>query len=79
MNFWKKKEAKRLSQELPFYDKFVEKPRIKRLKNLDLLHALSFYNKLDIEKISKTLKNMQEVINKKLKIRLKRSFCSVKR
>ena len=28
-------EAKRLFQELPFYKAFIEKPRIKRLKNID--------------------------------------------
>ena len=33
MNLWDEKEAKRLFQELPFYNTFIEKPHIKRLKN----------------------------------------------
>ena len=33
MSFWHEKEAKGLFQELPFYNTFIEKPRIKRLKN----------------------------------------------
>ena len=33
MNVWNKKEAKELFQELPFYNTFIEMPRIKRLKN----------------------------------------------
>ena len=35
MNFWDEKEANRLLQELPFYNFFIEKPRIKRLNNID--------------------------------------------
>ena len=30
----------------------MEKPRIKRLKNTDLLHELQFYDELSIAKIS---------------------------
>ena len=29
-------------KELPFYNKYIEKPIIKRLKNIDLLSKLSF-------------------------------------
>ena len=32
------------------------KKRIKRLKNIDLLHKLPFYNELSIDKISKAFK-----------------------
>ena len=42
MSFWDEKEAKRLFEELPFYNTFIEKPCIKRLKNLDLMHELPF-------------------------------------
>ena len=56
MNFWDEKEAKGLLQELPFYKTFIEKPRIKLLKNADLLHELTFYGKLSIEKISEAFK-----------------------
>ena len=56
MNFWDEKEGKRLFQELPFYNTFLEKPRIKCLKNIDLLHALPFYGKFSIKQISKAFK-----------------------
>ena len=31
------------SKELPFYNKPIEKPKIKRLKNIDLLAEQPFY------------------------------------
>ena len=37
-------------KELPFYNKPVEKPKIKRLKNIDQLSKLSFYEKWSIIK-----------------------------
>ena len=40
MSFRDEKEAKRLFQELPFCNVLIEKPRIKRLKNIVLLHEL---------------------------------------
>ena len=42
MNFWVKKEARRLFQKLPFYNVPTEKPRIKHVRNIDLLHELPF-------------------------------------
>ena len=38
MGFWNEKEAKRLFQELPLYNALIEKPCIKHLKIIDLLH-----------------------------------------
>ena len=35
-------------KELSFYNKHSEKPKIKRLKNIDLLSELSFYEKLNV-------------------------------
>ena len=35
-------------KELPFYNKPIEKPKIKRLKNIDLLAELPFYEQLNI-------------------------------
>ena len=32
--FWDEKETKRLFQELPFYNTFIEKPYIKRLNDI---------------------------------------------
>ena len=37
-------------KELPFYDKQIEKPRVKCLKNVDLLSILSFYEELNVIK-----------------------------
>ena len=51
MSFWDEKDAKTLFQKLSFYNVPIEKPRIKRLKNIDLLHELPFYDQLSIVKI----------------------------
>ena len=56
MSFRNEKEAKRLFQELPFYNTFTEKPRIKHLKNKDLLCRLPFYDELSIKEISEAFK-----------------------
>ena len=37
-------------KELPFYNKEIEKPNIKRSENIDLLSELSFYEKLTVIK-----------------------------
>ena len=34
-------------KELPFYSKHIEKPKIKRLKNIDLLSELPFHEELN--------------------------------
>ena len=51
MSFWNEKEAKRF-QMLPFYNVLIEKPKIKGLKNIDLLHELLFYDELNIYEMS---------------------------
>ena len=56
MSFSDEKEAKGLFQKLPFYNIPTEKPRIKHLKNIDLLHELSFYDDLNIKQVSKAFK-----------------------
>ena len=33
-------------KELPFYNKHIEKPKIKLLRNIDLLSELPFYQEL---------------------------------
>ena len=35
-------------KELPFYDISIEKPKIKPLKNIDLLAELPFYKELNL-------------------------------
>ena len=37
-------------KELPFFNVSIEKPKIKRLKNVDLLAELPFYDQLNIIK-----------------------------
>ena len=37
-------------KELPFYNKHIEKPKIKRLKKIDLLSELPFYEELNVVK-----------------------------
>ena len=54
MSFWDKK--KKLFQELPFYNVLIEKPRIKRVKNIELLHELPSYDELSIVKLLQTFK-----------------------
>ena len=38
-------------KQLPFYNENIEKPNIKRLKNIDLLSKLPFYEELNAIKI----------------------------
>ena len=49
------KEAKKLFQILPFYV-LIEKPKIKHLSNIKLLHELPFYDELSVVEISKAFK-----------------------
>ena len=56
MSFWDENEAKRLFKNLPFHNSFIEKPCMKHLKNIDLLHELQFYNELSIKQVSKVFK-----------------------
>ena len=37
-------------KELPFYNKHIEKPKIKCLKNIDLLSEFPFYEELNVIK-----------------------------
>ena len=42
-----------LFQALPFYNVLIEKPEIKKLSNVELLHELPFYDELSVVEISK--------------------------
>ena len=44
------------SKELPFYDKPIEKPKVKRLKNIDQLAGLPFYEKLGVIKTNQAFR-----------------------
>ena len=57
-------------KELPFYNKFIQKPKIKQLKNIDLLFELPFNEELSIIKTDQTSKGYAmlykvEIIDKK--------------
>ena len=54
VSFWDEKEAKKLFQKLPFYNIFIEKPKIKGFKDMDLLQELPFYTELNIYEMSKS-------------------------
>ena len=54
VSFWDEKEAKKLFQKLPFYNIFIEKPKIKAFKDMDLLQELPFYTELNIYEMSKS-------------------------
>ena len=54
--FWNEKNVKLLFQILPFYNVFIEKPEIKKLPNIKLLHEVPFYDELSVAEISKAFK-----------------------
>ena len=62
MSFW---NTKKLFQILPFYNVLIEKPKIKHLSNIELLHELPFYDELSALEKSKAFRSMQEVIKLK--------------
>ena len=43
-------------KELPFYKKHIKKPNIKRLKNINLLSELPFYEELNVTKANHAFK-----------------------
>ena len=43
-------------KELPFYNTYIEKPKIKQLKNIGLLSELPFYEELSIIKTDQAFK-----------------------
>ena len=69
---------------LPFYNKYIEKPKIKRLKNIDLLSELPFYEELNVIKTDHAFRGYAmsykvEIVQKKdLLIQLKASKSSIK-
>ena len=66
-------DYKKLLKILPFYNiliDFMEKPKIKRLSNVELLNVLPFYNSLSIKEISEAFKRYEksfsiEIVDKK--------------
>ena len=57
-------------KRIPFYNKHIAKPKIKRLKNIDLLSELPFYNELNVVKTNHVFRGYAmsykiEIIEKK--------------
>ena len=71
-------------KELPFYNKTIKKPKVKRLKNIDKLIELPFYEQLDVIKADQAFSGYAmsykvEIIEKKDPIvQLKASKLSIK-
>ena len=63
--FWNQKEAKNLFETLPFYNVLIEKPEIKKISNVELLHELPFYDELSVVECQMHLRDMQVVIKLK--------------
>ena len=53
MDFW---DVRMSFQILPFYNVLIEKPKIKHLSKIELLHELPFYDELNVVKKSKAFK-----------------------
>ena len=71
-------------KELPFYNKSVKKPKVKRLKDVHQLIKLPFYEQLDVIKTDKVFKGygmsykVQIVERKDPIVQLKASKLSIK-
>ena len=71
-------------KELPFYNQPIEKPKIKQLKNINLLAELSFYEQLSIIKANQAFKGYAisykvEIVERKdLILQLEASKSSIK-
>ena len=71
-------------KEIPFYNESIEKPKIKRLKNLDLFSELPFYEELSIIKTNHAFRGYAmslkvEIIERKVPItQLETSKLSIK-
>ena len=71
-------------KDLPFYNKYIEKPKIKQLKNIDLLSELPFYEELNVIKTNPAFRGYSmsyklEIIEKKDPIKhLEASKSSIK-
>ena len=71
-------------KEIPFYNRPIEKPKIKRLRNIDLSTELSFFEKLSIIKTNQAFSGYAmsyrvEIIGRKdLIVQLEVSKLSIK-
>ena len=65
-------------KELPFYDKPIEKPKVKRLKNVDHLAEFPFYEQLNVIKTNQLFRGMQCNVVESWNNREKRSNCTIR-
>ena len=71
-------------KEIPFYERPIEKPKIKRLKNIDLSAELPFFEKLSIIKTNQAFSGYAmsykvEIVKRKdLVVQLEASKLSIK-
>ena len=71
-------------KELPFYNKPIKKPKVKRLKNIDRLIELPFYEQLGVIKTDQAfsgyaMSNKVQIVERKdLIVQLKVSNLSIK-
>ena len=63
-------------KELPFYNSFIEKPKIKRLTNINLLAELPFYERLSVIKTDQAFSGYAK--SYKVEIVEKRSYCTIR-
>ena len=63
-------------KELPFYNNPIEKPKIKRLKNVDLLAELPFHEQLSIIKTNQAFTGY--AMSYKVEIVKKRLDCTIR-
>ena len=77
-------DVKDYFKELPFYNKPIEKPKIKRLKNIDQLAELPFFEQLSIIKTNQAFRGYAisdkvEIVGRKdLIVQLEASKSSIK-
>ena len=62
-------------KELPFYNKHIEKPKIKCLKSINLLSELPFYERLNVIKTNRAFRGYAisckvELIEKKIQLNI---------
>ena len=56
------------SKELPFYNKTIKKPKVKRLKNIDRLVELPFYEQLSVIKTDEAFRGYAMSYKKKIQL-----------
>ena len=70
---FEKSEILSYFKELPFYNKHIKKPKIKCLKNIDLLSELPFYEELNLIKADHAFRGYAmsykvELVEKKIQL-----------